>query len=87
MSKIIVTHKVEDVAKWKSFDEERSTNMAAFASDVASYIDANGSNSIAVSMTVTDPEGLHAFMQSETCDAIMRKHGVIKPVTVLTAGN
>ncbi len=87
MPKIIVTHKVENVAKWKSFDEERSKNMAAFASDIASFVDTNGGNSIAVSMTVTDPEGLHAFMQSETCDAIMRKHGVIKPVTVLSGGS
>ncbi len=83
MSKLVITHKVEDVAKWKSFDTERSTNMAAFASDISSYVDTNGGNSIAVSMTVTDLDGLKNFMQSETCDAIMRKHGVIKPVTVL----
>ena len=86
MSKIVVTHKVEDVAKWKSFDGERCTNMGAFGTDIESFVNLNGSNSVAVSMTVTDPEGLQAFMQSETCDGIMRRHGVIKPVTVHGGG-
>ena len=84
MTRIIITHRVEDIAKWKSFDGDRSTNMAAFAKDVFSFVEPQGSNSVAVSMTVTDMDGFTAFLQSETCDAIMRKHGVIKPVTMLT---
>ena len=87
MSKIIVSHTVEDVAKWKSFDEERRKNIGAFGSDIQSYSDPNGSNSVAVTMTVTDPEGLQAFIKSETCDAIMKRHGVIKPVTTLVTGS
>ncbi len=82
MSRIVVTHRVEDVAVWKSFDDERRVNMGAFGSDIQTFVDLNGSNSVALSMHVTDADGLRSFMQSETCDAIMRKHGVIKPVTV-----
>ncbi len=82
MSRIVVTHKVEDVVKWKSFDEERRVNMGAFGTDIQSFVDMGGGSSVALSMTVTDPDGLQAFIQSEMCDAIMRRHGVIKPVTV-----
>jgi hypothetical protein len=86
MPKVIATHTVENVTKWKSFDDERKTNLGAFGRDIESYVDPDGGNGVAVSMTVTDPEGLKAFLQSETCDAIMRKHGVIKPVSMLVDG-
>ena len=87
MPKIIATHTVEDVASWKGFDDERSKNLGAFATDIESYIDPEGGNAIALSMNVTDPEGFKAFLASETCDAIMRKHGVIKPITIFQAGS
>lgn len=87
MTKILATHTVEDVALWKSFEDERQSNMSAFGTDIQSYIDPNGGNAVAVAMTVTDPDGLQTFLQSETCDAIMRKHGVIKPVTMLKLAN
>lgn len=81
MGKIVITHKVEDVANWKQFDAERATNIGAFGTDIQSYVDPNGSNAVAISLNVTDLGGLKTFMQSESCSTIMRKHGVIKPVT------
>jgi hypothetical protein len=86
MPRIVITHAVEDVARWREFDGERATNMSAFGTEIRSYVGANGNNRVAVSMNVTDPEGLQVFLQSETCDAIMRKHGVIKPVNMFADG-
>lgn len=83
MARVIVTHKVEDVAKWKSFDAERQKNIGAFADNVESFCDVNGGNLVGVTMNVTDPEGLEKFMQSETCSALIRKHGVIQPIVTL----
>lgn len=82
MPKLIITHRVDDVAKWKAFDAERQANMSAFAVDIESYTPQDGGDRVAVAMTVHDPEGLKRFMASETCDAIMRRHGVVKPVAV-----
>ncbi len=82
MAKIVITHKVEQVTRWQKFDEERRVNMSPFAKNIESFVDSNGGNAVAVSMTVTDEEAMQAFLQSETCSAIMQKHGVIQPVTV-----
>jgi hypothetical protein len=82
MPKLVITHRVEDVAKWKAFDAERETNMSAFACDIQSYASADGGDQVAVSLDVNDPEGLSRFMASQTSDAILRRHGVIRPVSV-----
>ncbi len=83
MTYTVFTHKVDDVAKWKSFDEERAINMGAFGTAIRSFVDQGGDNRVAVSMNVTDPDGLRVFMQSETSGSIARKHGVIPPINVL----
>ena len=84
MSKIIVTHAVADAARWTSFESERRENLGAFASEITSYRDPKGGNTVAVAMTVHDAEGLQAFLQSDACLAIMKRHGIVQPVTVLT---
>lgn len=82
MPKLVITHRVEDVTKWKEFDGERETNMSAFATQIHAHVASDGSDNVAVTMDVSNMEGLKSFMASETCDAIMRRHGVIKPVTI-----
>jgi hypothetical protein len=85
MTKIVATHKVTDVARWKKFESERRENIGAFASEITGYVDPNGGDTVAVTMTVHDPEGFQAFLQSDACAAIMERHGVIQPVTFLTS--
>ena len=84
MTKIVATHRVTDIKRWQSFESERRENMGAFVSEIASYVGPNGGDTVAVAMTVHDPEGLQAFLQSDACAAIMKRHGVIQPVTILT---
>jgi hypothetical protein len=85
MSKYTVVHAVADVARWKSFDAERVTVFAPFATDVTSYTDPNGGKTVALTANVHDVAGLQAFMQSPAAAAAMEKHGVVQPVTFLTA--
>ena len=84
MTKIVATHKVTDVVRWKKYESERRENIGAFASEITSYVDPNGGDTVAVTMTVHDPEGFQAFLQSDACAALMERHGVIQPVTFLT---
>ena len=85
MAKFIATHAVSNVAQWKSFDAERSTIFAPFASDIVSYVDPAGSTTVALSFNLIDAEGLKAFMQTPAAIAAMERHGVLQPVTFLTA--
>lgn len=86
MTKIIITHAVEDVAKWKRFDDERVEILGKYATDVESHVDVDGSNMVAVSMTVHDKEGLCALLKSSADSDAHNEHGVIQPLTVLKAG-
>jgi hypothetical protein len=85
MSKFIATHAVADVARWKSFDAARTTVFAPFATDVTSYTDPNGGKTVALTVNVHDVAGMQAFMQTPAAAALMEKHGVLQPVTFLTA--
>ncbi len=54
--------------------------MAPFATDVVSYVAADGSNQVAVSANIHDMEGLMAYMQLPETAEMMEAHGVIQPV-------
>ena len=85
MPKFISTHAVADVAKWKSFDAERTAAFAPFGTDVVSYIDPNGGKMVALSINVHDVAGMQAWMKTPAAAAAMEKHGVMQPVIFLTA--
>lgn len=85
MPKFLATHAVADVAKWKSFDAERTSAFTPFATDVMSYIDPNGGKTVALTMTVHDVAAMQAWMKTPGAAAAMEKHGVIQPVTFLSA--
>jgi len=83
MSEIVLTHRVEDVAKWKSFDAERSQNLGAFARNIKSHVSVDGGDLVALTMTVTDRDAMCACMKSDACGAVMKQHGVIAPVSMM----
>lgn len=85
MSKIIIAHAVEDVAKWKGFDDERAKVLGKYASNIQSHTDVAGGNLVAVSMSVHDKDGLCAMLKSGDDEETHRRHGVIKPLTILKA--
>jgi hypothetical protein len=79
MPKIVVTHAVKDVKFWASKDDERIEILAPFATDLVSYVAADGSNQVAVAANIHDMEGMMAFMQTPEAAAAMEAHGVIPP--------
>jgi hypothetical protein len=79
MPKIVVTHTVKDVKFWASKDDERLEILAPFATDLVSYVAADGSNQVAVAANIHDMEGMMAFMQTPEAAAAMEAHGVIPP--------
>lgn len=87
MSKIVITHAVTDVAIWKSFNAERVSGLEKFASDIQSHIDIAGGNMVAVSMNVHDKDGLCSMLNSGDDEETHRRHGVIRPLTILKAGD
>ena len=80
MPRIVGTHAVKDVKHWASKGDERVEAFAPFATDVVSYVAADGSNQVAVSANIHDMEGMMAAMQTPEMAAAMESHGVIQPV-------
>ncbi len=85
MRKITVTHRVENIDNWIGYHDERVLLFSKVATDLVSYVDAEGSNNIAVSMTVTDPEGFDNLMKSVEIAEARQRHGVLPPIVVFSA--
>jgi hypothetical protein len=82
MPRGVATHAVKDAKHWASKSDERVEAFAPFATDVVSYVAADGSNQVAISANIHDMEGMMAFMQSSEGAAAMEAHGVIQPVII-----
>jgi len=80
MPKIVATHEVKDVKHWASKGDERVEIIGPFATDIISYVAADGSNRVAVSANIHNMEGMMAMMQTPEAAAAMESHGVIQPV-------
>ena len=80
MPRIVATHTVNDVNHWASKGDERVEIIGPFATEIVSYVTADGSNQVAVSANVHNMGGLMAMMQTPEAAAAMESHGVIPPV-------
>ena len=84
MTKLILTHAVEDVERWLSFKGERSASIGAMGgSNVVDHVAADGSKNVAVTMDVSDMGAIQAGLASPPPElaAAMQRHGVVPPVT------
>ena len=84
MPKMVITHAVADIEQWLSGKKERADTIGAFATNVTDHVAADGSNNIAISADVHDPEGAQAMMAAPSPEtaAAMERHGVKPPLTV-----
>jgi len=83
MTKVVLTHAVEDVERWLSFKGERASSIGAMGgSNVVDHVAADGSKNVAVSMDVADMGTIAAGLASPPPElaAAMQRHGVIPPV-------
>ena len=77
MPKVHVTHRVIDVAGWKSLDSERDEIIGGVASDIVSYTDPEGGDTVGLTMNVPDMDAPAKFMESPEAAEGMKKHGVL----------
>jgi hypothetical protein len=79
---MVATNTVQDVQHWASKGDERVEFIGPFATEIVSYVAADGSNQVAVSANIHNVEGLMAWMQSSEAAAAFESHGVIPPVVL-----
>ncbi len=85
MSKMVITHKVEDVEKWLKGKVERAEAIAHLGGkNVVDHVASDGSNNVAVTADVSDPAALTAALASPSPElsTAMASHGVVPPLTL-----
>jgi hypothetical protein len=60
-------------------------HLGPLYTDVTSYTDPSGGKTVALTVNVHDAAGMEAFIQTPAAAANLEKHGVLQPVTFLTA--
>ena len=84
MSKLVITHDVDDVDAWLTFASERADAIGAMGgTNVVDHVAHDGSKKVAVSAEVDDVEAFLAAVESPPADllAAMQRHGVVPPLT------
>lgn len=84
MTKVVLTHAVEDIERWLGFKDERAASIGAMGgSNVVDHVAADGSKNVAISMNVADTGAFQSALASPPPElaAAMQRHGVVPPVT------
>jgi hypothetical protein len=81
--RIVITHAVQDVDRWKGGNAERVASLPG-ATNVTDMVAMDGSNHAAVVFDIDDLDGLKAMLASVPPElaAQAESHGVIMPMTV-----
>ncbi len=83
MTKVVLTHAVEDVERWLGFKSERAASIGAMGgSSVVDHVAADGSKNVAITMDVADMGAFESGLASPPPElaAAMGRHGVVQPV-------
>ena len=89
MAKVVVTHAVADVQAWLGHKQERADAIGSLGgSNVVDHVAHDGSNVVAVSADIADPDAFMATLASPPAalGEIMQKHGVQPPLTAYIEG-
>ena len=84
MPKLVITHAVEDLDRWRAGERERAAAIeSGSGSNVTDYVAADGSNNIAITADVADVELLKGMLASPPPEMLekMQAHGVVQPIT------
>jgi hypothetical protein len=85
MPKVVITHAVQDIDRWLQGKAERAAAIeSGTGSNVSDYVAQDGSNNIAVTADVADPEVLKSMLAAPPAEVVerMEAHGVVQPLTV-----
>jgi hypothetical protein len=85
MSKVVITHAVQDLDRWLQGKAERAAAIeSGTGSNVTDYVAQDGSNNIALSADVADVDAMKSMLAAPPAEvaALMEAHGVVQPLTV-----
>jgi hypothetical protein len=85
MPKVVITHSVQDIDRWLQGKAERAAAIeSGTGSNVTDYVAQDGSNNIAVTADVADPEAMKSMLAAPSAEVVerMEAHGVVQPLTV-----
>lgn len=77
MTRYIFTSPVKDAQQWASHCDEFIRLFSPFASELAFYVAADGSNTTALMINIHDMEGLMAFSQTSDHAALRQAVGAL----------
>jgi hypothetical protein len=84
MPKVVITHAVEEIDRWLAGHAGRAQAIeSASGSNVTDFVAADGSNNIAITADVSDPERLKSVLASPPPEILarMQEHGVVPPIS------
>ena len=85
MPKVVIAHAVEDVDRWLQGHAGRAETIAAASvSNLTDFVADDGSNNVAVTADVADPEKLKSALASPS-PAILgaeKEYGMVQPIRV-----
>ena len=88
MPRMVITHGVADVDTWLGFAAERADAVGQLGgTNVVDHVAHDGSNNVAVSADVDDPDAMMAALAAPPPEvaALMQSHGVQPPLVAYVA--
>jgi hypothetical protein len=85
MPKVVITHSVQDIDRWLQGKADRAAAIeSGTGSNVTDYVAQDGSNNIAITADVADPEAMKSMLAAPPAEVVerMEAHGVVRPLTV-----
>ena len=81
MTKLIVTHEVDDIAHWRA-SPKRDEVFAAVATNLQTHVLPGDTSRVAISMDVANMDALGAMLKSDIGAQAM-KHDGVRPETIV----
>jgi hypothetical protein len=84
MPRMVITHAVVDIERWLKGKAERAAVIeSGSGSNVTDHVAQDGSNNIAITADVSDPDAIKAMLASPPPEMLerMEAHGVVPPLT------
>jgi hypothetical protein len=85
MTKIVITHAVEDIDRWLQGKQERAAAIeSGSGSNVTDFVADDGSRNIAITAEVGDVDTMKSLLAAPPAEVreAMEAHGVVPPITV-----
>ncbi|MFL5921202.1 MAG: hypothetical protein ACJ75Q_05435 [Gaiellaceae bacterium] len=85
MPKVVITHAVQDIDRWRQGKAERAAAIeSGTGSKVTDHVAQDGSNNIAITADVADVDAMKAMLTAPPAEVVaaMEAHGVVQPLTL-----